>query len=201
VDDEEVIRSMLARMLTARGYEVGLFESAESFLSSMHERLPSCILLDVFLPEMSGLETQRRLLELRTSSPVILMSGRATVPMAVEAMRIGAFDVLEKPLVISTLCERVAEAVERSEQVRQIERERLETAELYETLTPRESEVLRYVVAGLPARTIGQRLGISSRTVDVHRARIIRKMKASSVTHLVRLTAALRGGPLQQVQT
>jgi len=191
IDDDESVRDSLSVLLEAAGYSVRSYASAAAFLQAASQRTAGCVLTDVQMPELNGLELQRRMSELDIRLPVIVMTGHGDVPIAVEAMKAGATDFLEKPFDDSQLLA----AVNRATAVSQ--RSRAEAAAVADfsarlaTLTPREREVLDRLVTGQPNKTIAYDLGSSRRTVEVHRARVMEKMGARSLPELVRMTIAV----------
>lgn len=193
VDDDDGVRDALRWLLEAEGFEVESYRRAEDFRPPMDDDRPGCLVLDFRMPGMTGLDLQRRLTELGCALPVILLTAHATVRMAIQAIKDGAFDVIEKPVDPATLVSRIRAAILLSAQTRSRHVERTRVAARHKRLTPREIEVLRHIVAGEPSKVIADELGISPRTVDVHRAHIMHKMEASSVADLVRMAVVLNG--------
>ncbi len=193
VDDEEHIRSSLAALLESEGYAVPTYESAERFLEQWRgDEGAACLLVDLRLPGMSGLELQRRLKELDPHHPpLIMITGQGDVPSAVHALKAGALDFLEKPLDNDEVLWRVAACV--SEGERRVRLARFEA--LIARLTAREREVLDLLVEGHPNKAIGQVLGISPRTVEAHRAKIMEKLEAHSFSEMVRMSFELKRNP------
>jgi two-component system, LuxR family, response regulator FixJ len=190
VDDDAAVRSSLSLLLKSTGHPAATCESAQQFLAAYRDTQPGCLLLDVRMPGLSGPDLQRELNERGATIPVIFMSGHADVPMAVEAMRCGAFDFVQKPFRDQELLDRVeralkADATRRARsQARQVALERLDS------LSPREHEVMDRITSGDSNKIIAFRLGISQRTVEIHRARVMEKLDAHSVADLVQLSAA-----------
>ena len=190
VDDDAAVRNSLALLMKSAGYPAILFDSAAAFLAGFKDTQPGCLLLDVRMPGLSGPDLQRELNARRATIPVIFMSGHADVPMAVEAMRCGAFDFVQKPFRDRELLERVERALKADRatraglDARQVAQERLQS------LSPREREVMERVTTGESNKIIAFRLGISQRTVEIHRARVMEKLDARSVADLVHLTVA-----------
>jgi two-component system, LuxR family, response regulator FixJ len=187
VDDDAAVRQGIRFMLRAAGYSVEAFPSAHSFLEDYDPRRGGCLLLDVQMPRMSGLELQQRLNLRGWRIPVIFITGHGTVPLAIAAMKAGAFDFIEKPLREDALLESIDRALHWSDKAYE---ERLERATLEgraALLTPREREVFELVAAGEPNKVIAGRLGISFRTVELHRAHIIEKLQARSLSDLIRM--------------
>src|SRR6516164_476276 len=181
VDDDGAVRQGLRFMLRAAGYSVEAFASARSFLEDYDPRRGGCLLLDVQMPQTSGLELQQRLNVRGWRIPVIFITGHGTVPLAIAAMKAGAFDFIEKPLREAALLDSIERALQWNDKAYE---ERLERATLESRaalLTPREREVFELVTAGEPNKIIARRLGISFRTVELHRAHVIEKLEAQPV--------------------
>ncbi len=191
IDDDEAVRDSLALLLESAGFRVRTYHAATGFLQALPTQSPGCVLTDVRMPEIDGLELQRRLAELGVRLPVIVMTGHGDVPIAVEALKAGAADFLEKPFDDSQLLAAVSSAVAASQRTHEEEVAIADIAERLATLTPREREVLGLLVEGLPNKTIAYDLGSSPRTVEVHRARVMEKMAARSLPELVRMTMAV----------
>jgi two-component system response regulator FixJ len=192
VDDDAAVRGSLSLLMKSAGHRTMVFESAQLFLAQYADAQPGCLLLDVRMPGLSGPDLQRELNARRATIPVIFMSGHADVPMAVEAMRCGAFDFVQKPFGDQELLDRVSRAL-RAERAT---RTRVETRCLAQgrlgSLSPREREVMERVTTGESNKIIAYRLGISQRTVEIHRARVMDKLAARSVADLVHLSVAAR---------
>jgi RNA polymerase sigma factor (sigma-70 family) len=188
VDDDPSVRDSLGLLLGLRGYRTAIFSDAESFLQAFSPDWRGCILLDIRMPGMDGLALQRRLLELRCGLPVIVITGHGDVESARDAFKAQAADFLEKPLDQAKLVAAIDEALSRYETVKQEDDRRIRFAGLLETLTPREREVMDMIVAGGHNRDIAARLGISPRTVEVHKARVMQKLNVDGVAQLVRYT-------------
>ncbi len=196
VDDDPGVRRSLTLLLRAEGLEAQGHPDAESFLAGYDPQRPGCLLLDVRMPGMDGLELQRRLARSHPELPVIFMTGHGDVPMAVEAMRRGALDFVEKPFEHQALLARVREALTLAVRRREELARRRLARSLLAGLSPREREVLRLVVQGRLTKQVAAELGISVRTAEVHRARLLHKLGVSSTPELVRL--ALEGGILEE---
>ena len=195
VDDEPEVLKAVARLLRAEGIPVSAFSSPREFLDQVDPEAPGCLVLDMSMPAISGLEVQRELETRGCRLPVVFLTGRADVPDTVRAMKGGASDFLTKPVEDEELLGAVRRAIEKDAVLR---RERAEEALVrarLETLTPREREVLEHVVAGEPNKQIAGRLGTVEKTIKVHRARVMEKMQASSLADLVRLARRVRIGP------
>jgi RNA polymerase sigma factor (sigma-70 family) len=192
VDDDPLIRNGVRSLIGSVGLQVLTFGSAREFLLSARPDAPACMVLDVRLPDLSGLDLQRELRELDIHIPIIFITGHGDIPMTVEAMKAGAAEFLTKPFRGQDLLDAVQRAIARDRDARQ---ERAEIAELrkyFDTLSPKEREVLRMVVSGLLNKQIAAELGISELTVKTHRAHIMEKMRADSLASLVRITERLR---------
>ena len=190
VDDDPAVREALGMLLKASGYRTRLFSSATELLESDMSEEPDCLILDLRMPELDGLELQRRLNQLWATVPVIFLSAHGDISSAVRAMRDGAVTFLQKPVDRDVLLRHLREAVElnRDNRARQEQGKRaLEFSEALDTLTPREREVLELVVSGKANKVISSELGISERTVEVHRSRLMSKLGVASVAELVRL--------------
>jgi two-component system, LuxR family, response regulator FixJ len=189
VDDDAAMRDSLRMLLEVSGFTVHTHDSASAFLLKA-PGAAGCVLTDVRMPDIDGLELQRRLRQQHLQLPVIVMTGEADVALAVNAMRAGAVDFLEKPFQAEALCDAVSRALAQSERLREAGAVSARAAALVETLTPREKEVLDLLVAGLPNKAIANKLGASPRTIEVHRARVLEKLQARGLPDLVRLVLA-----------
>jgi two-component system response regulator FixJ len=187
VDDDEAVRSSLRLLLKSVGLPATLYSSAQEFLAAYDPHQSGCVVLDVRMPGMSGLELQQLLNLKGATIPVIFITGHGDIPMAVEAMQQGAFDFLQKPFRDQDLLDRVQRALEKDRKTRLELGERDRIVDRLETLTPREREVLTLVTRGKPNKVMAGELGVSQRTVEIHRARVMEKMGASSLAQLVRM--------------
>jgi two-component system response regulator FixJ len=188
VDDDPAVRAGLGALLEASGYAAEAFESAEDFLARPSLPPSGCVLVDVRMPGMSGLELQRELKRRAIALAVVVITGHGDIPMAVAALKAGAVDFLEKPFDSDALLAAVEQAVSRAAPPGGAA---VDLAARVEQLTPRERQVMDLVVAGLPNKAIAFRLGIAVRTVEIHRARVMDKIGARNLAHLVRLALQL----------
>lgn len=193
IDDDAAMRNALRFLLHEAGHQVRVCESPEPFLDEFDPELPGCLILDLQMPGMTGLELAQLLRDRQVTTPIIVLSGQASVRAAVEAMRLGAVDVLEKPTPREILLRRVSEAIARDAEQRQRAQERLATLDRLSRLTPRETELLDLIVAGRSNKQIGAELHIAEKTVANHRARLMDKMQAVNAADLVRMVLAARG--------
>ena len=191
IDDDAAVRTGLVRLLRSAGLQVDPFESCEAFLAGARGREPSCLVLDVSLPGLDGPALQRRLAADGNPTPIVFLTGHGDIPMGVRAMKDGAVDFLTKPATEAVLLGAVSAAVKRGRVARERARAKAVFEERLATLTSREREVLRHVIAGKPNKAIATDLGTSEKTVKVHRGRVMAKMQARSVAQLVRVAAAI----------
>jgi len=192
VDDEEAVRDSLALLLRSVGIATQLFPDGGSFLQVYGIDMQGCVVLDVRMPRMGGLELQQELNRRGCTLPLIFMTGHGDVPMAVEAMRAGALDFVQKPFNDEDMIRRVQRALDQNTRDRAVLEARDELRRRYETLTPREREVADRIVAGDANKVIAIDLDLSERTVELHRARIMQKMEARGLAHLVQMMLNLR---------
>jgi RNA polymerase sigma factor (sigma-70 family) len=190
VDDDVSVRESLELLITAAGWQPETFASAQAFLARPRPTVPCCLVLDVTLPGLSGLELQQRLVE-RTDMPIIFITGYGDVPMSVRAMKAGAVEFLTKPFTNDVLLDAVSGAIERSRTAVRQESKMRALRSASASLTPREREVMALVVSGLSNKQVGAELGISEITVKAHRGQLMRKMKAGSLPELVTMAARL----------
>ncbi|MBK7767922.1 MAG: response regulator transcription factor [Sulfuritalea sp.] len=188
VEDDQSVRDALGLLLGLRGYAVAMFADAMSFLKAYRTEWCGCLLLDIRMPGMDGLTLQKRLLETGCKMPVIVMTGHGDVESAREAFLSQAVDFLEKPIDQAKLMSAIEQGFARQAAVRDLESHRTEFDHLLERLTPREKEVMDLVVAGRHNREIAEALGISPRTVEVHKARMTTKLRVENVPDLVRMS-------------
>ena len=189
VDDDATVRAALRRGLVAEGFTVRLFDSADAFLAGDDPDLPGCLIADVAMPGMSGLELQSLLAGRGYSRPIIFITGKGSIPMSVQAMRAGAVTFLPKPVRLGELSAAVREAFERDRRRREEQAERTEVESRLNALTGREREVLELIVIGKLNKQIAAELGAAEKTIKVHRGRVMAKLNVRSVAELVNLTA------------
>ncbi len=187
VDDDAAVRDSLRLLIESVGLRVETFADAREFLEGYDADRPGCLVLDVRMPGMSGLELQRHLGAIGAILPILFITGHGDVPMAVRAMREGAVDFLQKPFEDQALLDRIQQSLDRDAVHRRELRERRGIVERISRLTSREREVMDLVIAGLANKNVASRLGVSRRTVEIHRARVMEKMGATSLAHLVRM--------------
>jgi RNA polymerase sigma factor (sigma-70 family) len=192
VDDDPSIRRAIKRLIESVGLYVELFGSAAEFTNSSHPDVVSCLILDIRLPGISGLDLQRKLAETKTLIPIIFISAHGDVPMTVRAMKAGAIEFLTKPFRDQDLLDAVQVALERDRTRRQREGENATLRERFESLSPREREVVAMVVSGMLNKQIAAEIGTTENTVKVHRSRAMEKMQAQSLADLVKMVERLK---------
>jgi FixJ family two-component response regulator len=195
VDDDISVRESLELLIKFAGWQPETFASAEDFLARPRTLTPSCLVLDVSLPELNGLELQKLIAGDRIDMPIIFITGHGDVPMTVQAMKAGAVEFLMKPFDDEVLLSAIRNAINRSAAVLDDQAELKALRESYESLTPREQEIMRMVVAGMLNKQIGLKLGISEITVKAHRGKVMQKMKADSLAGLVKIAVRLGLAP------
>ena len=191
VDDDPSAREGLSSLLRSAGLKVETFASAQEFLARPSADAPSCLVLDLQLPGLSGLELQKRMAEAGLEIPIVFLTGHGNIPASVQAMKAGAVEFLTKPFDDEQLLQAIQEAVERDRRTRQQRVDLRKLRDRYESLTAREQEVMRLVVSGLLNKQIAGELNITEFTVKIHRGRVMRKMHADSLADLVRMAGTL----------
>ncbi len=194
IDDDEAMRDSLNFLLDSAGYEVTLFENATSFLEALPGLNFGCVVSDVRMPGIDGIELLKRMKTAHSPYPIVIMTGHGDVPLAVEAMKLGAIDFLEKPFEDDRLTAMIESALRRAEPAAKSEAVAHDIAARIATLSPRERQVMNGLVAGLSNKLIAREYDISPRTIEVYRANVMTKMQANSLSELVRL--AMRAGLL-----
>ena len=195
VDDDISVREPLELLIRCAGWHPEAFASAQEFLARPRVLAPSCLVLDVSLPDLNGLDLQKRVAADRIDMPIIFITGYGDVPMTVQAMKAGAVEFLTKPFGDDVLLSAIRNAIERNRTALSHEAEIRALRDSYASLTPREREVMALVVSGLLNKQVGGQLGISEITVKAHRGQVMRKMKADSLADLVTMAARIRLAP------
>jgi len=197
VDDDPSVRQGLQRLIRSVGWKAETFASAQEFLARPPTEAPSCLVLDLQLPDLSGLDLQKRMAEVGLETPIVFLTGHGNIPASVQAMKAGAVEFLTKPVDEQDLLRAIQEAIERDRRTRQQHADMRQLRDRYESLTPREQEVMRQVVSGLLNKQIAAELRITEDTVKFHRGHIMRKMRADSLADLVRMAETLGIRPPQ----
>lgn len=198
IDDDHAVCAALKILLESAGLQVETFTSALSFLDRATDATAGCVLLDVRMPGMDGLELQRQLRDREINLPIIIVTGHGDIPMAVRALRAGALNFIEKPFEDHTLLNAVHEALSRDEQTRAVALQREEVRARVDRLTPREYEVMRRVIAGRSTKEIAAEFDVSNQAIDAHRKHVLQKMNVSSIAALVRITLLVGIEPVEQ---
>ena len=185
VDDDSAVRDALAILVKSVNLQAREFSSADQFLENFDRQQPGCLITDVYMPGTDGVALQKRLIELGSRLPVIVMSGHGDIPLAVKMIRMGAVNFIEKPFSNHQVLEHVQRALQLDTEQRIKAKKIDQSQQYYETLTPREKEVLEYLISGVSNKAIANKMEISPRTIETHRANVLRKMKVESVVSLV----------------
>lgn len=198
VDDDDDVRRSVGFMLKTSGYTVESFENGTEFLKKTRTLEPGCVLLDIQMPEMTGLEVQEEMRQRGLLFPVVVMTGHGDIDVAVKAMKAGAIDFIEKPFAKEEMLGAISEAFDRLDHSDARKQRRADAQLLINALTPREYEVLEGLVKGHPNKTIGYDLGISPRTVEIHRANVMKKLDVFNLSDLLRIAFAAGVGEVRQ---
>ncbi|MCK7545118.1 response regulator FixJ [Marinobacter bryozoorum] len=192
VEDDEAVRDSLELLLKSDGKQVKTYPSATDFLGDYSEQMAGCIVLDIRMPGMDGMELQKKLNGRHSLLPIIFVTGHGDVPLAVDAMKEGAVDFIQKPYREEALLEKIESALEQDQEQRKTLGERQEIVRKIKTLTPRETEIMERMIAGQANKVIAIELDISQRTVEIHRSRVMHKMGTHSLAHLVRMVLSVK---------
>jgi FixJ family two-component response regulator len=192
LEDDEAVRDSLELLLKSDGKQVKTYPSATDFLGDYSEDMAGCIVLDIRMPGMDGMELQKKLNARHSLLPIIFVTGHGDVPLAVDAMKEGAVDFIQKPYREEALLEKIESALEQDREQRKTLGERQEIVRKIKTLTPRETEIMERMIAGQANKVIAIELDISQRTVEIHRSRVMHKMGTHSLAHLVRMVLSVK---------
>ena len=192
VEDDEAVRDSLELLLKSDGKPVSTYENANTFLKDYSEKMAGCIVLDIRMPGMDGMELQKKLNEKHSILPIIFVTGHGDVPMAVDAMKEGAVDFIQKPYREEALLQKIEAALEQDREQRKTLGEKQEILRRVKSLTPREHEIMDRMIAGQANKVIAIELEISQRTVEIHRSRVMHKMGTHSLAHLVRMVLSVK---------
>lgn len=192
VEDDEAVRDSLELLLKSADHEVSPYPTANAFLEKYSEEMAGCIVLDIRMPGMDGMELQRRLNQKNSILPIIFVTGHGDVPMAVDAMKQGAVDFIQKPYREEDLLKKIEQALEQDRDQRKTLGQKQEIQRRIDLLTPRESEIMDRMIAGQANKVIAIELEISQRTVEIHRSRVMHKMGTHSLAHLVRMVMSVK---------
>jgi FixJ family two-component response regulator len=201
IDDDQSVRKGLSRLLGSADYECEVFESAADFLDRAFHPGPACVIVDVRMPGLNGLEFQETLIKRRREEQLVFITGHGNIPMCARVMKAGAVDFLLKPFKANDLLDCVERALTRSSKQRQAAAGRVEARQLLDLLTPREFEVMQLVATGMLNKQVGAELGMAEKTVKVHRGRVMQKLQITSVAELVRLVERAGAAPFAARQT
>ena len=192
VEDDEAVRDSLELLLKSDGKPVKTYDNANAFLKDYSEKMAGCIVLDIRMPGMDGMELQKKLNEKHSILPIIFVTGHGDVPMAVDAMKEGAVDFIQKPYREEALLQKIEAALEQDKEQRKTLGEKQEILRRVKSLTPREHEIMDRMIAGQANKVIAIELEISQRTVEIHRSRVMHKMGTHSLAHLVRMVLSVK---------